>query len=86
MNVEKNLSKAEFLKESIFDLLDLIDRANRAIERHKTIAPQDTIAIEGFMRLREQHASHLDELMAEFGLHLAKRSGEAGEYSYAMAS
>ncbi|WP_428667492.1 hypothetical protein [Runella sp.] len=86
MNFENQLSKAEFLKESVFDLLDLIDRTNRAIERHKAVSPQDSTAIEGFMRLREQHASRLDELMAEFGLHLAKQEGETGEYSYAMAS
>jgi hypothetical protein len=54
-----------------------------AIERHKSLNKPDVLAIQGFERLREQHTKHLDELMAEFGLHLAK---EAGEYYYPMSA
>jgi len=84
--METPISQIDYLKEDIFDVLDLIDRANRSIERHQALSPLDVLAIEGFKRIREQHASRLDQLMAQFGLHLAKTSDNTGEYHYAMAS
>lgn len=83
MTNEPKISKSAFLKEAINDVLEHIERANLAIERHKSLTNPDALAIQGFERLREQHTKHLDELMAEFGLHLAK---EAGEYYYAMSA
>jgi hypothetical protein len=86
MDTTTNISKVDYLKESIFDTLDIIERANRSIERHTSIVPQDTVAISGFARLRQQQAAQLDNLIAEFGLHLAKQTTETGEYQYDMAS
>ncbi len=86
MNPVNDISKIDYLKESIFETLDLIERANRSIERHKSIIPQDTIAINGFVRLRQQQAAQLDSLIALFGLRLSKKTTETGEYHYDMAS
>lgn len=62
------LSKSDYLKVTFNDLLDLIERANNAIIRHKQQGNPDEIAIEGFERLRQQHIDKLNELMAEFDL------------------
>jgi hypothetical protein len=64
------ISKSEFLKESIFDLLNLIERANNSIARHKSIAEMDMIAVEGFERIRQQYIDELNQMMLEFGLHV----------------
>lgn len=84
MTNEPQISKSAFLKEAIIDVLEHIERANLAIERHKSLKNPDSLAIQGFEKLREQHTKHLDELMSEFGLHLAKDAGDY--YSYAMGA
>lgn len=52
MENSSNISKSEYLKEAIFDLLDLIERANNSINRHQSLQSPDTVAIEGFERIR----------------------------------
>ena len=64
------ISKSEFLKESIFDLLNLIERANNSIVRHKSVEEIDIIAVEGFERIRHQYIDELNQIMLEFGLHV----------------
>jgi 1,2-phenylacetyl-CoA epoxidase catalytic subunit len=64
------ISKSEYLKEAIFDLLNLIERANNSILRHKSLDDPDTLAIEGFKRIRQQYIDELNQMMTEFGLHV----------------
>ena len=66
----QEISKSEYLKVAIFDLLNLIDRANKSILRHKSVENPDNIAIIGFERIRQQHIDELNQLMVEFGLHV----------------
>ena len=65
-----NISKSEYLKEAIFDLLNLIERANNSILRHKSLENPDALAIEGFDRIRQQYIDELNQMMTEFGLHV----------------
>ena len=64
-----NISKSEYLKEAIFDLLNLIERANNSILRHKNLENPDILAIAGFERIRQQYIDELNQMMTEFGLH-----------------
>ena len=66
----QEISKSEYLKEAIFDLFSLIERANNSINRHKSLENPDIIAIEGFERIRQQHIDELNQLMVEFGLYV----------------
>lgn len=66
------ISKSEYLKEAIFDLLNLIERANNSIVRHKSIENPDNFAIQGFERIRQQYIDELNQMMLEFGLHVDK--------------
>ena len=70
MEKSSNISKSEYLKEAIFDLLNLIERANNSIIRHKSIENPDILAIQGFERIRQQHIEELNQMMTEFGLHV----------------
>jgi hypothetical protein len=70
MKNSSEISKSEYLKEAIFDLLNLIERANSSILRHKSIENSDVLAIEGFERLRQQYIDELNQMMLEFGLHV----------------
>ena len=65
-----NISKSEYLKEAIFDLLNLIERANNSILRHQSLENPDALAIEGFDRIRQQYIDELNQMMTEFGLHV----------------
>ena len=75
----QEISKSEYLKIAIFDLLNLIDRANKSILRHKSVENPDNIAIIGFERIRQQYIDELNQLMVEFGLHVDNKQ-------YAMAA
>ena len=66
------ISKSEYLKEAIFDLLNLIERTNNSIVRHKNIENPDGLAIQGFERIRQQYIDELNQMMLEFGLHVDK--------------
>jgi hypothetical protein len=68
----QEISKSEYLKEAIFDLLNLIERANNSIIRHKSFENSDNLAIEGFERIRQQYIDELNQMMLEFGLHVDK--------------
>jgi hypothetical protein len=68
----QEISKSEYLKEAIFDLLNLIERANNSIIRHKNLENPDNLAIEGFGRIRQQYIDELNQMMLEFGLHVDK--------------
>ena len=70
MENSSNISKSEYLKEAIFDLLNLIERANNSILRHQSLENPDIIAIEGFERIRQQYIDELNQMMTEFGLHV----------------
>ena len=70
MENSPNVSKSEYLKEAIFDLLNLIERANNSILRHKSSENPDILAIEGFDRIRKQYIDELNQMMTEFGLHI----------------
>ncbi len=70
MKNASDISKSEYLKEAIFDLLNLIERSNNSILRHKSIEHPDVIAIEGFERIRQQYIDELNQMMLEFGLHI----------------
>ena len=70
MENSSNISKSEYLKEAIFDLLNLIERANNSILRHQSIENPDALAIEGFERIRQQYIDELNQMMTEFGLHV----------------
>lgn len=70
MENSSNISKSEYLKEAIFDLLNLIERANNSILRHKSLENSDILAIEGFERIRQQYIDELNQMMTEFGLHV----------------
>jgi len=63
-------TKAEYHKQAINDLLDLIERANRSIARHQAQPDPDPVAVAGFERIRQQHVAELDSLLAEFDLRL----------------
>ncbi|QMW02353.1 hypothetical protein [Spirosoma foliorum] len=62
------ISQSDYLKLAISYLLDLIERANASIERHRQIQPRNELAIEGFVRVREQYVEQLNQLMATFDL------------------
>lgn len=79
MITSKEISKSEHLKEAIFDLLNLIERANNSIDRHKSLENPDSLAIAGFERIRQQYIDELNQMLLEFGLHV-------GNTHYAMAS
>lgn len=79
MENSSNISKSEYLKEAIFDLLNLIERTNKSISRHKSIENPDSIAIEGFERIRQQYVEELNQMMTEFGL-------SVGNTQFAMAA
>ena len=79
MENSSNISKSEYLKEAIFDLLNLIERANNSILRHQSLENPDIIAIEGFERVRKQYIDELNQMMTEFGLHV-------GNVNFAMAA
>ena len=70
MENSSNISKSEYLKEAIFDLFNLIERANNSILRHQSLENPDIIAIEGFERVRKQYIDELNQMMTEFGLHV----------------
>ena len=72
MTNSPEISKSDYLKEAIFDLLNLIERANNSIARHKNIEKIDGMAIEGFERIRQQYIDELNQIMIEFGLHVDK--------------
>ena len=79
MENSSNISKSECLKEAIFDLLNLIERANNSILRHQSLENPDIIAIEGFDSIRKQYIDELNQMMTEFGLHV-------GNANFAMAA
>jgi hypothetical protein len=68
----QEISKSEYLKEAIFDLFSLIERANNSIIRHKNFETPDNLAIAGFERIRQQHIDELNQMLLEFGLHVDK--------------
>jgi hypothetical protein len=70
MENSQEISKSEYLKEAIFDLLNLVERANNSIVRHKSFENPDILAIEGFERIRQQHIDKLNHMLLEFGLHV----------------
>jgi hypothetical protein len=70
MENSSNISKSEYLKEAIFDLLNLIERANNSIVRHKSFENPDILAIEEFERIRQQYIDELNQMLLEFGLHV----------------
>ena len=72
MTNSPEISKSAYLKEAIFDLLNLIERANNSIARHKSVENIDIMAIEGFERIRQQYIDELNQMMIEFGLHVDK--------------
>ena len=80
MENASNISKSDYLKEAIFDLLNLIEKANNAILRHKSLEKPDVLAIEGFDRIRQQYIDELNQMIAEFGLQV-----EASNPNFAMA-
>lgn len=63
-----NISQEDYIKAAINDLLDLIERANTSIKRHQQVTPRNELAIEGFIRSREQYIEQLNQLMAVFDL------------------
>ena len=70
MENSQNILKSDYLKEAIFDLFSLIERANNSIIRHKSVEKPDALAIEGFDRIRQQYIDELNQIMTEFGLHV----------------
>jgi hypothetical protein len=72
MGHSQEISKSEYLKEAISDLLSLIERANNSIIRHESIEKPDNLAIDGFKRIRQQYIDELNQLLLEFGLHVDK--------------
>ncbi len=72
----QEISKSEYLKEAIFDLFSLIERTNNSIVRHRNFENPDTIAIEGFERIRQQYIDELNQMLLEFGLHVDKNEFE----------
>ncbi|GAB4005121.1 hypothetical protein GCM10028808_04200 [Spirosoma migulaei] len=63
-----DISQEDYIKLAINDLLGLIDRANASIKRHQQLTPSNELAIEGFIRSREQYVEQLNQLMATFDL------------------
>jgi hypothetical protein len=57
-----NILKSEYLKEAIFDLLNLIEIANNLILRHQSLQSPDNLAIEGFERIRQQYIDELNQI------------------------
>jgi hypothetical protein len=70
MENSSNISKSEYLKEAIFDLLNLIERANNSIIRHKSVENPDILAIQGFERIRQQYINELELKQFEFSPHI----------------
>jgi hypothetical protein len=87
MENSSNISKSEYLKEAIFDLLNLIERANNSIIRHKSVENPDNLAIIGFERIRQQHIDELNQIMmSEFGLQIDTNKIEVGNTNFVMAA
>jgi hypothetical protein len=83
----QEVSKSEYLKESIFDLLNLIERANNSIIRHKSFENPDNLAIEGFKIIRQQYIDELNQIIiSEFGLQIDNVKAEAGNTNFVMAA
>jgi hypothetical protein len=82
----QEISKSEYLKEAIFDLFSLIERANNSILRHKSVENPDNIAIDGFERIRQQYIDELNQMLLEFGLHVDKNKIEVGNTNFVMAA
>ena len=83
----QEISKSEYLKEAIFDLFSLIEKANNSIVRHKSLENPDYLAIQGFKRIRQQHIDELNQMiMLEFGLQINNVKIEVGNSQYAMGA
>ncbi len=66
----QEISKSEYLKEAISDLKKLIERADNSIIRHKSLENPDTLAIQGFERIRQQYINELELKQFEFSPHI----------------
>lgn len=62
--------KVTYYSRAISDLLELIERANQSIERHRNTDKPNLVVLEGFERLRQQYLDQLNEIFAEFGFQL----------------
>jgi hypothetical protein len=59
-------SQKMYTYQAIQDVLELLDRINEMIALHRAQDTQDTLAIEGYERQREQFVGQLAELLAPF--------------------
>lgn len=52
----------------IIDVLTRIERLNNMVQMHEQQPSADSLAIEGYERLREQYISQLEELLASLNI------------------
>ncbi|MFN3848199.1 MAG: hypothetical protein ACK4NY_02165 [Spirosomataceae bacterium] len=69
--MEKNLSIV------LEDILKRIERLNKLIHKHQELPTPDTLAIEGYQKLKEQYKEQLNELLAQFELKVENHSKAA---------
>jgi hypothetical protein len=55
-----------YIVKSLEDVLERIDRLNNLIKIHKSQSSPDTLAIEGYQRLKFQYSNQVKELLHEF--------------------
>lgn len=60
--------KKMYTYQAIEDVLEMLDRLNGMIALHQAQNRQDTLAVEGYKRQREQFLGQLAELLAPFGV------------------
>jgi hypothetical protein len=56
----------EHIVKSLEDVLGRIDRLNSLIRTHKNQVNPDTLAIEGYQKLKYQYSTQVKELLHEF--------------------
>ena len=55
-----------YIVKSLENILERIDRLNNLIKIHKSQSNPDTLAIEGYQRLKFQYSNQVKELLHEF--------------------
>ena len=56
------------LHSEIMDVLSRIERLNEMVQLHKQQPSVDSLAVEGYERLREQYISQLEELLTSLNI------------------
>jgi len=65
-----SLSEKNNIQNAVKDLLDLIDKVNELISLHQSQSNSDQLVITGYEKQRLQFLQQLNELLANYYLHV----------------